>query len=148
VLVAGVNDGFATAFLVGAGLALLAAVLLLPVALGYSLAGVRPALAVGAAVVAALAVGGFALAADSDRPPEVVIQDPCEDRDNPGSGGITGFLQDAALVAVDEVACRVGSSREELVLAMVDDDAAREYERRYDVDPRSVIDLAGSILPG
>jgi uncharacterized protein (DUF952 family) len=77
-----------------------------------------------------------------------VIQDPCEDRDNAGSGGITGFLQDAALAAVDEVACRVGSSREELVLAMVDDDAAKDYERRYDVDPRSVIDLAGSILPG
>ena len=76
-----------------------------------------------------------------------MIADPCEDRDNPGSGGITGFLQDAALVAVDEVACKAGSSREELVLAMVDKDAAREYERRYGVDPRSVTDLAGSVLP-
>ena len=65
-----------------------------------------------------------------------MIADPCEDRDNPGSGGITGFLQDAALVAVDEVACKAGSSREELVLAMVDKDAAQEYERRYGVDPR------------
>ena len=148
VLVAGVNDGFSTAFLVGAGLALLAALILAPAALGYSLAGARPALAAGALVLAALAVGAYALAADSERPAEVVIADPCEDRDNPGSGGITGFLQDAALVAVDEVACRVGSSREELVLAMVDDDAARDYERRYDVDPRSVIDLAGSVLPG
>ena len=148
VLVAGVNDGFSTAFLVGAGLALLAALILLPTALGYSLAGARPAIAVGVACVAALAVGAYALAADSTRPEQVVIADPCEDRDNPGSGGITGFLQDAALVAVDEVACRVGSSREELVLAMVDDDAARDYERRYDVDPRSVIDLAGSVLPG
>jgi MFS family permease len=148
VLVAGVNDGFSTAFLVGAGFALLAALILLPAALGYSLAGPRPAFAVGAALVAALAVGGYTLAADSDRPAEVVIQDPCEERDSPGSGGITGFLQDAALVALDEVACRVGSSREELVLAMVDDDAARAYERRYDVDPRDVIDLAGSVLPG
>ncbi len=148
VLVAGVNDGFSTAFLVGAGLALLAALILLPAALGYSLAGARPAVAVGVACVAALAVGAYALAADSKRPEQVVIADPCEDRDNPGSGGITGFLQDAALVAVDEVACRVGSSREELVLAMVDDAAARDYERRYDVDPRSVIDLAGSVLPG
>ena len=148
VLVAGVNDGFSTAFLVGAGLALLAALILLPTALGYSLAGARPAIAVGVACVAALAVGAYALAADSERPEQVVIADPCEDRDNPGSGGITGFLQDAALVAVDEVACRVGSSREELVLAMVDDDAAKDYERRYDVDPRSVIDLAGSVLPG
>ncbi len=148
VLVAGVNDGFSTAFLVGAGLALLAALILLPAALGYSLAGARPAIAVGVACVAALAVGAYAVAADSERPEQVVIADPCEDRDNPGSGGITGFLQDAALVALDEVACRVGSSREELVLAMVDDDAARDYERRYDVDPRSVIDLAGSVLPG
>jgi MFS family permease len=148
VLVAGVNDGFSTAFLIGAGFALLAALILVPAALGYSLAGPRPAVAVGAALVAALAVGGYTLAADSDRPSEVVIEDPCEDRDTPGSGGITGFLQDAALVALDEVACRVGSSREELVLAMVDDDAARAYERRYDVDPRSVIDLAESVLPG
>jgi predicted MFS family arabinose efflux permease len=148
VLVAGVNDGFSTAFLVGAGFALLAALILVSAALGYNLAGPRPAIAVGAALVAALAVGGYTLAADRDRPPEVVIQDPCEDRDTPGSGGITGFLQDAALVALDEVACRVGSSREELVLAMVDDDAARAYKRRYDVDPRSVIDLAESVLPG
>jgi MFS family permease len=148
VLVAGVNNGFSTAFLIGAGFALLAALILVPAALGYSLAGPRPAIAVGAALVAALAVGGYTLAADRDRPSEVVIQDPCEDRDTPGSGGITGFLQDAALVALDEVACRVGSSREELVLAMVDDDAARAYERRYDVDPRSVIDLAESVLPG
>ena len=50
-------------------------------------------------------------------------------------------------MAVDEVACKAGSSREELVLAMVDKDAAREYERRYGVDPRSVTDLAGSVLP-
>ena len=100
------------------------------------------------ACVVALAVGAYALAADGQRPEQVVIADPCEDRDNPGSGGITGFLQDAALFALDEVACRVGSSREELVLAMVDDAAARDYERRYNVDPRSVIDLAGSVLPG
>jgi MFS family permease len=148
VLVTAVNDGFSTAFLVGAGLALLAALLLVPAALGYSLVGARPALAVGALCVAGLAVGAYVFAADREQPEEVVIADPCEDRDNPGSGGVTGFLQDAALQAIDEVACRAGSSREELVLAMVDEDAAREYERRYDVDPRSVADLAGSLLPG
>jgi MFS family permease len=148
VLVTAVNDGFSTAFLVGAGLALLAALLLVPAALGYSLVGARPALAIGALCVAGLAVGAYVFAADREQPEEVVIADPCEDRDNPGSGGVTGFLQDAALQAIDEVACRAGSSREELVLAMVDEDAAREYERRYDVDPRSVADLAGSLLPG
>ena len=146
VLVAAVNNSFSIAYLVAAGLAGLAALMLAPAAVAPS--GPRAALAFGAVVLAALAVAGFAAVADEQRPAEVVIQDPCEDRDSPGSGGIAGFLQDAALVALDEVACRAGSSREELVLAMVDEEAAREYEERYDVDPRSVIDLAETVLPG
>ncbi len=146
VLVAAVNNSFSIAYLVAAGLAGLAALMLAPAAVAPS--GLRAALAFGAVVLAALAVAGFAAVADEQRPAEVVIQDPCEDRDSPGSGGIAGFLQDAALVALDEVACRAGSSREELVLAMVDEEAAREYEERYDVDPRSVIDLAETVLPG
>ncbi len=148
VLVDGVNEGFSTAFLVGAGLALLAALMLAPAALGYSLAGVRPALAAGAVCLAALGVGAYALLADRERPEEVAIADPCADRDTPDTGGLTGFLQDAALVALDRVACRAGSSREELVLALIDETAAKDYEARYDVDPRSVTDLAESILPG
>ncbi|HEX2414125.1 MAG TPA: MFS transporter [Thermoleophilaceae bacterium] len=148
VLVSGVNEGFSTAFLVGAALALLAALLLLPAALGYSLAGLRPAFAAGALAVAALGVGAYALLADRDRPAQVVIADPCQDRDTPDTGGLTGFLQDAALVALDRVACEAGSSREELVLALLDDSAAREYKARYDVDPRSLGDLAESVLPG
>jgi hypothetical protein len=148
VLVDGVNDGFSTAFLVGAALALVAAALLLPAALGYSLAGLRPAFAAGAVAVAALGVGAYALLADRDRPAQVVIADPCQDRDTPDTGGLTGFLQDAALVALDRVACEAGSSREELVLALLDDSAARDYRARYDVDPRSIGDLAESVLPG
>jgi hypothetical protein len=46
------------------------------------------------------------------------------------------------------VACRVGSSREELVLALADDQASRDYERRYGINPRSALDVAGSFLPG
>jgi hypothetical protein len=78
----------------------------------------------------------------------VQIQDPCHDRDLPDSGGVAGFLQDAALVALDQLACKAGSSREELVLALVDEDAAKKYERRYDVDPRSIQNLAELVLPG
>jgi MFS family permease len=148
VLVAGVNDGFATAFLVGAGLALLATLLLTPAALGYSLEGRRPALALGAACLAAVAVAGYTVLAAGQRPEEVVIADPCEDRDAPGSGGLTGFLQDAALLALDRAACEAGSSREELVLAIVDEDAAEDYQARYDIDPRSAVDLLESVLPG
>ena len=46
-------------------------------------------------------------------------------------------MQDAALVALDRAACRYGSSREELALAMADEDEARAYARAHGVDPRS-----------
>jgi hypothetical protein len=154
-LVAGVNDGFGTAFLVGAALAFVAAALLAPSALSTARASRPPiaarsqrAAALGLACAALLATGGFALAAQAARPEPVEIADPCEDRDVPGSGGVTGFLQDAALVALDHIACRAGSSREELVLALVDDESAERYEERYGIDPRSAIDLAKVALPG
>jgi hypothetical protein len=95
-----------------------------------------------------LAPAGYALAAEQERPEPVRIQDPCQDRDLPDSGGIAGVLQNAALVALDQLACRAGSSREELVLAIADEDAAKEYEERYDVDPRSIENLADLVLPG
>jgi predicted MFS family arabinose efflux permease len=142
-LVAGVNDGFATAFLVGAAFALLAVPALAPWG-----AVRRPAVAAGVVAAALLAPAGYALAAEQDRPEPVPIADPCKDRDLPESGGLMGAIQDALLVAVDRAACEAGSSREELVLAMVDEDAARAYERRYGVDPQSVVDLGELLLPG
>jgi predicted MFS family arabinose efflux permease len=162
-LVTGVNEGFRTAFLVAAGLALLAAALLalalVPGASGWA-TGVAenatlsthlaratrmPGIVAAASVVAVVA---FTLFAESARPAPVEIADPCEDRDLPSTGGVTGFAQDAALLAADVIACRVGSSREELVLALADDDVARDYEERYGVNPRSALDIAGRFLPG
>jgi predicted MFS family arabinose efflux permease len=143
-LVTGVNGGFRTAFLIAAGLALLAVSLLAladPVAAGVRVVG----FAVAGCVVGVLV---FALLAQSARPAPVQLADPCEDRQLPSTGGITGLAQDAALGAADVVACEVGSSREELVLALADDKAARDYEKRYGVNPRSAIDIAKRLLPG
>ncbi len=142
-LVAGVNRGFAPAFLAGAGLALLAALALAPLA-----AARRPALAAGLAAAAVLGTTAFALAADRARAEPVRIADPCQDRDLPSTGGLGGLAQDAALVALDKIACKAGSSREELVLALLDDESAERYEERYGVDPRSLLDLGGLLLPG
>jgi predicted MFS family arabinose efflux permease len=143
-LVTAVNDGFRTAFLIAAGLALFAAALL---ALAAPVAAGAPA--VGYVAVGAVAgVLVFGLLAQSVRPEPVTIADPCEDRQLPSSGGVAGFAQDAALIAADKVACRVGSSREELVLALADKEASREYEKRYGVNPRSAIDVLGGLLPG
>jgi len=67
----------------------------------------------------------------------VAIADPCQPRKLPDSGGLTGFLQDQALKVLDTTACKNGSSREELVLALADDGEAKSYAKKYGVDPRS-----------
>lgn len=46
---------------------------------------------------------------------------------------------------LDAGACNAGSSREELALALVDDEEAAAYESRYGVDPGALEELATSI---
>jgi hypothetical protein len=150
-LVSSVISGFAPAYLAAAALALLAAVAL---ALHPLTRRARaPARVFGALAAAALVVGlavpaGYAALDTTIGPKEVVIADPCQDRSLPDTGGILGFVQDTALKALDKVACKAGSSREELVLALVDDQEAAKYEREYGLDPRSAIDLAQLVLGG
>ena len=59
---------------------------------------------------------------------------------------IDGALQDVALIALDRAACRYGSSREQLALALVDDGARADYEREFGVDPRDIGGLLGAVL--
>ena len=144
VLVGAIDDAFSTAFLITGALALLGAVAVLPR---------RPrALAVtGAVAAAALALPVFhAIVQPQVEPEPVVIADPCKDRALPDTGGITGFLQDRALELLDGAACRFGSSREELVLALADEGDARAYQAKYGVDPRStrgILEGVGINLP-
>ena len=105
------------------------------------------ALAVTAAALALPAL--HAVARPALAPEPVTIADPCEPRDLPGTGGIDGFVQDAALAALDRAACRFGSSREELALALADEDDARAYRIAHGVDPRStggLLDVLGISL--
>jgi hypothetical protein len=137
VLVQAVKEAFRTAFLISGGLALLAAIFVLPAARR------RAALARVAAI--ALTVPLLYGVLDASIGPEPVhIADPCKPRKSPSTGGITGLLQDQALATLDQVACHFGSSREELVLALADKGDAQRYKERYGVDPRS----AGIILQG
>ena len=103
----------------------------------------RGALAPLVVVVVALPTVYAALHA-SQEPQHVKLADPCDPRELPGTGGIGGFLQDRALQALDAAACRLDSSREELVLALASDEAAERFHDRHGVDPRSV----GSLLDG
>jgi hypothetical protein len=161
VLVSAVGDAFRVAFAIAGGLALLGAV-----ALAVGAPAARPAgpargdaaapaarspfpvagsLALVLALMVALPVGYAALHAGQE-PEPVAIQNPCEHRELPGAGGIAGFLQDRALEALDAAACRWGSSREQLVLALADERAARRFEREHGVDPRSVRSILGNLI--
>src|SRR5215211_5557330 len=135
-LVAGIEDAFRIAFVIAGALALGGALAVLPRA-------PRDRTLALAAMLAALTLPALHAVARPQLAPEpVAIADPCAPRELPGTGGIQGFVQDAALKALDRAACRFGSSREELALALADEDDARAYRARFGVDPRS----AGGLL--
>lgn len=137
-VVAAVNDTFRPVFLIAAAFALAAAaVLFVPM---------RSRLLVVAAGCAAAVFLTTTAVAVAVWPSPVPIADPCEPRDLPDTGGITGFAQDAALQGLDAAACHFGSSREELVLALANDEDAQRYEEKYGVDPQSPSSLLNNVL--
>ena len=76
----------------------------------------------------------------------VAIKDPCQDRDIPDSGGLGGFVQGLSLEALDRAACDIGSSREELLLAIFDDKLHDEFDDKYGKDPRNPLDVGAALL--
>jgi hypothetical protein len=149
VVLAAVDAAFSPAFAVTGAMALLAA-LLLVARLGRSGAPARgppPAVLIGAAVAVAVAVpGGYAIGEAALEPEPVQIGNPCEERDRRSVGGVEGVVEGIALSGLDRAACRFGSSREELVLALFDDESRRDYEREHGVDPRQLDDLLRGIV--
>jgi Major Facilitator Superfamily len=140
-LVIGIDDAFGPAFVVAGALALLGALFVLPRHDPRPLTASLALVGVGLVLIAVQAV-----AATHAEPERVAIADPCEARELPGTGGIGGIVQDVALTGLDRAACEFGSSREELAIALVDDEAAEEYEAEHEVDPRSIGDLARGAL--
>src|SRR5215207_406998 len=142
-LVAGVEGAFRVAFVIAGALALAGAFTVLP-------RESRSRTLAVAAMVAALALPVLHAVARPELAPALVqIADPCAPRDLPGTGGVDGLLQDAALTALDRAACRFGSSREQLALALADEDDARAYRAAHGVDPRStdgLLDILGISL--
>jgi Major Facilitator Superfamily len=131
-----VAEAFRAAFIVTGALALIAALLLvLP----------PPAAAFGAATAT---IAAYALLHATIAPEPVKIQDPCKPRNVPSAGGISGFLQSQALKLVDSTACRLHVSREELVLALADEQDRKRFEERHGFDPRSAAGLLGSLIRG
>jgi hypothetical protein len=72
-------------------------------------------------LVAAVVVPYLALGGGSFEPTPVA--DPCEPREQPDAEGLGETIERIALTSVDKVACQLGVSREELVLALRSEDA-------------------------
>jgi MFS family permease len=145
VVTGAVRSAFRPTFIVTAALALLAALVLLWGALGAAVAIARPAVAM-AGIAAIAAAAGYGVAYANSTRETVQIRDPCQDRNLPDVGGITGALQDISLSALDRAACKFGSSREELLLALFDDRLQHKYEEEHGVNPRSVLSLGPALL--
>jgi hypothetical protein len=144
VVTGAVRRAFRPAFIVTAVLALLAALILLSAALGAAALVRRSIAAAGA--TAALAAAGYGVAFAASDQPTVPIRDPCQDRQLPDTGGITGELQDISLAALDRAACSFGSSREELLLALFDDRLQHQFEQEHHVNPRDILSLGPALL--
>ena len=149
VVLAAVDAAFSPAFAVTGAMALLAALLLLfrLGGGGRTARGPPAAVLIGAALVLALVLpAGYAIAEAGLEPEPAQIADPCNDRERDSVGGLEGVVEDVALRGLDRAACRFGSSREQLVLALFDDESQRAYEREHDVDPRQLDDLLRGIV--
>jgi hypothetical protein len=79
-------------------------------------------------------------------PKPVALRDPCLPRALPHTPGLLGAAQDMVLSTLDTTACRAGSTREELVLALADPTERRRFEQAHGVDPRSLSSILQALL--
>jgi hypothetical protein len=89
-------------------------------------------LLVAIGLVAAVIVPYVALGGGSFEP--TAVADPCAPRAYPEAEGLGETIERIALTAVDRVACRLGVSREELVLALRSEDAFDAFTRKNGID--------------
>ena len=82
--------------------------------------------AVAAVLVPYVALGG----ASYDPTP---VADPCVQRDWRDPGGVQEVLEQVALSALDGAACELGVSREELVIAVRDEDSLDAFAAEHDL---------------
>ena len=145
VVTGAVRSAFRPTFIVTSALALLAALILLSGAGRAAIMWTRPAVAT-AAIAALVAAAGYGIAYANSTRETVQIGDPCQDRELPDVGGISGALQDISLAALDRAACKFGSSREELLLALFDDRLQHKFEEEHGVNPRDALSLGPALL--
>jgi hypothetical protein len=82
---------------------------------------------VAAVVIPYLALGG-------GRYEPTPVADPCDERERTDVDGLGTTIEQIALRGVDGVACELGVSREELVLALRNEEALAAFSREQGID--------------
>jgi MFS family permease len=136
-VVAAVQDAFRDVFVLCGLFALLAGTVLVPL---VELRRLASALAVMIAVPLYIALHAALV------PASVSLGDPCRPHLPPGAAVGAGTLETLALGALDRTACHFGSSREELVLALLDAKEAARYQRVHHADLGPLLSLLRQIL--
>jgi hypothetical protein len=89
-------------------------------------------LLVALGLVAAVVVPYLALGGATYEP--TPLADPCQTREWRSPGGLSETLEQIALSALDGVACDLGVSREDLVLALRDEDALDAFAKEHGLE--------------
>ena len=100
-------------------------------------------LLVSVGAVAALLVTYLALGGGSYKPTPVA--DPCASREWRDPGDLQAVLEQIALSGLDGAACKLGVSREELVLALRDDASLDSFAAAHDI---SRVDAEAAVRDG
>ncbi len=139
-LLEAIASAFRDAFLIAAGLALLAAATL---ALQR-----RPAsIALLGLILAVLAPLVYAYEHAQLAPKAVALTDACGSPQLPSASGLEGAIQSVAIKALDQSACHLGINREELVLVTGDPAEARRFAHaHHGANPRSLTEIVESLL--
>jgi hypothetical protein len=103
----------------------------------------------GRAVLAALLVAGLVLiGVEAERGASThlpAIANPCRPRPPLALGGIQGTIQGVVLAGLDRAACRLGISREALVLRLAGSSAGGRRLSRKQLDPAVRAGLLGAL---
>jgi hypothetical protein len=102
------------------------------------------ALAWSAGAAALLVAVYLALGGASYAPAKVA--DPCAPRDWTEPDGLAEVGEQIVLSALDGAACKIGASREEIVLAFENEDTLKAFGRKHGVSEGELDDLARSGL--
>jgi hypothetical protein len=90
----------------------------------------RPILVLAALVVAAVVLLVVELANGAAGPVSPSLARPCQPRAPFSGGGLSGVVQRVVLEGLDGAACKLGTTREELVLSLSPSTTSRRWDRK------------------